>query len=322
MRITLKKGVTVMNYTHSEITFPSRDGIHTVCADIYAPVGRAPRGIVQLSHGMIDYVERYEELADYLTGEGFILAGNNHLGHGKTAADKSELGFFATADGVQLVIKDLHTMNKYLRATYPELPVVMLGHSMGSFLARLYAVKYPHSIKGLIINGTAGKNPILPIGNALVSLIKLFRGEKYRSKLIAGMAFSGYNSKFPKSEGNYAWLTRDVARVASRDEDPYTSFIFTVSAYSDLFRMLGDCNKASWFKSFPKEMPTLIVSGDMDPVGNYGKGPDFVYKQLLLAGCCNVSLKLYDGARHELFNEINREEYFGDLTAWLEGIIK
>lgn len=311
-----------MNYTHSEITFPSRDGIHTVVADIYVPIKGAVRGVVQLSHGMIDYVGRYEELADFLTGAGFVFAGNNHLGHGKTAGEESELGFFASSDGVELVIKDLHTMNKYLRSAYPEVPVIMLGHSMGSFLARLYTVKYSHTVKGVIINGTAGKNPVLPFGKALVSMLKLIRGEKYRSKLVAGLAFSGYNSKFPKSDGVNAWLTRDIDRVASRESDPYTSYIFTLSAYGDLFRMLGECNKASWFAAYPKEMPTLIVSGDMDPVGSYGKGPDFVYKQLLLTGCHDITFKLYEGARHELFNETNRAEYFRDILDWLEGVVK
>ena len=311
-----------MNFDHSEMSFPSRDGIHTVVADIYTPKSRNIRGVVQLSHGMIDYVGRYEELADFLTGQGFVFAGNNHLGHGKTAADASDLGFFASRSGVEMLIKDLHTMNRYLRECYPGVPVIMLGHSMGSFLARLYTVKYPHSIKGVIINGTAGKNPAVPFGSMLVSLIKLFRGERYRSKLVAGLAFSGYNSKFPKSEGIYAWLTRDVERVSKRSDDPYTSYIFTLSAYGDLFKMLGECNKAGWYSAYPKEMPTLIISGNMDPVGNYGKGPEAVYKQLLLAGCNNTAVKMYDGARHELFNESNRYEYFDDLAAFIEGVIK
>ena len=133
------------------MSFPSRDGIHTVVADIYTPKSRNIRGVVQLSHGMIDYVGRYEELADYLTGLGFVFAGNNHLGHGKTAADASDLGFFASSSGVEMLIKDLHTMNRYLRECYPGVPVIMLGHSMGSFLARLYTVKYPHSITGFKI---------------------------------------------------------------------------------------------------------------------------------------------------------------------------
>ena len=191
---------------------------------------------------------------------------------------------------------------------------------MGSFITRLYVERYPHSLKGVIIHGTAGRNPILPMGKALTSLVGFFRGNRYRSSFIEKLAFGGYNSKFPKEEGKNAWLTRETSLVEDRKTDKYTSFTFTVSGYKDLFSMLGSCNTDKWFSEYPKELPTLIVSGKMDPVGNYGKGPDFVHKHLLLAGCKSVDIKMYDGARHELFNETNREEVFSDILAWIKGI--
>lgn len=310
-----------MNYNFSEITFPSKDGIHTIYAEIYTPKRSTARGVVQLAHGMIDYVGRYKALAEYLCGKGYILAGNHHLGHGKSASTSEELGYFADADGVELVVRDMHAMNKILRDEFPALPVFVMGHSMGSFITRLYVEKYPHSIKGAIIHGTGGPNRLLPLGKALASLIAKTRGKKYRSPLIKKLAFGSYNSRFPKSEGKDAWLTRDVAAVADRANDKYTSFDFTVSAYLDLFSMIGGCNSKEWFDSYPKELPTLIISGDMDPVGNYGKGPDYVYKHLLISGCKSVELKMYEGARHELFNETNKEEVFSDLVGWLDGVI-
>ena len=308
-----------MNYTLSEITFPSSDGIHTIHAEIYVPNSIAPRGVVQLSHGMVDYVGRYEVLAEYLTSNGYIFAGNAHLGHAKSAGDESDLGYFAKKDGVIYLLKDIHSMNKYLRAAYPSLPIYLLGHSMGSFLARLYTERHPHSIAGLIIHGTSGPNPAVGAGLAISSLIALARGDRYRSKLVKNMAFMGYNSKFPKSEGPHAWLTSEVQRVASRDTDPYTNFTFTLSAYKDLFRMLKASNSGAWFDKYPKELPTLVISGDMDPVGNYGKGPRYVYKRLLLSGAGAVTLKLFPGARHELFNEKCRYEVFDYLLSWLDG---
>lgn len=306
-----------MNYIFSEITFPSADGVHSVYAEIYVPKHRAPRGIVQLCHGMRDYVGRYHALAEHLTSEGYIFAGHCHLGHGKTAPDEADLGFFADEGGVLLLLKDIHSMNKYLRGVYPNLPVWLLGHSMGSFLARLYTNRHPHSIQGLIIHGTAGKNPVLPFGKLVVSIGKLFHGGRYRSRFVASLAFAGYNSRFPKSEGEHAWLTREISRVSSRDEDPYTNFTFTLSAYGDLFSMLGQSNSKSWYRAYPKELPTLIISGESDPVGAYGKGPESVYKQLLLEGCSSVTLKLYPDCRHELFNEKNREEIFDYITEWI-----
>ena len=311
-----------MNYNYSEITFPSSDGKNTVFGEIYMPKIRTAKAVIQLSHGMIDYVTRYEGLADFLAANGYILAGNHHLGHGKTAASESDFGFFSSSDGVTLLLKDLHSMNRKLRELFPALPVIMLGHSMGSFLARLYAVRYPHSIVGLIIHGTSGPNGLLPLGKLIARCVRLFKGEKHRSNLVSALAFGSYNKHYPKSEGKAAWLTRDVARVADRESDPYTSFNFTTGGYIDLFEMIGRCNSSSWFSSYPKDMPTLVVSGDDDPVGNYGKGPAYVYKKLLIERCSNVSLKLYSGARHELFNETNRDEVFADLLAWLDGVVK
>ena len=283
-----------MNYVFSEITFPSSDGVHTIHAEIYTPKCSAPRGVVQLCHGMRDYVGRYQALAEYLTAQGYVFAGHAHLGHGKSAED-DERGYFAQHDGVLYLLKDIHSMNKYLRSVYPTLPLWLLGHSMGSFLARLYTNRHPHSIQGLIIHGTAGPNPALPFGKLAVKVGKLFHGDKYRSKFVASLAFMGYNSKFPKSDGEHAWLTREVSRVASRDDDPYTNFTFTLSGFGDLFSMLGSANSKAWFSGYPKELPTLIISGEDDPVGAYGRGPKYVYKHLLLAGGSSVSLKLLSG---------------------------
>lgn len=310
-----------MNYNFSEITFPSKDGKNTVYAEIYTPKIRSAKGIIQLAHGMIDYVGRYTEFADYLTGEGYIFAGNHHLGHGKSVGCEDDFGIFAEDGGIDLVIGDMHTMNKYLRETFPTLPLIVMGHSMGSFITRLYIEKHPHSMQGAIIHGTGGPNPLVNMGIAVSSVIKFFRGSRYRSKLIKNLAFGGYNSKFPKSEGENAWLTRDTDAVAGRSEDKYTDFAFTVSGYIDLLKMLRDSNSKEWFKEYPKELPTLIVSGGMDPVGNYGKGPDCVYKRLLIEGCKSVELKIYEGARHELFNETNRDEVFSDLVRWANGVI-
>ncbi len=310
-----------MNYDFSEITFPSKDGIHTIYAEIYTPKNSPVKGIIQLAHGMIDYVGRYEELAEYLTGAGYIFAGNHHLGHGKSVVKSDDFGFFAENDGVDAVIGDMYTMNRYLRETYPQLPLVVMGHSMGSFITRLYAVAHPHSMSGVIIHGTGGPNPALPAGRALTSILKKVKGPRHRSPFIENLAFGSYNSKFPKSEGKNAWLTRDIERVSGRDDDKFTNFKFTLSGYSDLFYMLGKCNSKEWYENYPKQIPTLIISGDADPVGNYGKGPYYVYKHLLVSGCEKVDIKIYEGARHELFNETNREEVYADLVSWINGAV-
>ena len=309
-----------MNYNFEEITYPSSDGKNTVYAEIYTPKLKTAKGIVQLSHGMTDHPGRYMSLIEHLTGEGYIFAGNHHLGHGRTAATEEDFGFFASKGGIDYILSDLHSFNKYLRNTYPALPLVLLGHSMGSFIARLYVCRHPHSMRGVIIHGTGGPNPLAPLGKLVARGVGLFRTERARSRLITSLAFGSYNRRFDKSEGSTAWLSRDTAAVAGKKDDPLASFTFTASAYRDLFDMLESSNKKAWYREYPKDMRTLIMSGDADPVGNYGKGVNYVYRHLMLEGCTDVSLKLYPDCRHELFNEINKDEIFADMTAWLRGV--
>ena len=311
-----------MNYQYSEFSFLSSDGKNSIHAEIYAPALKEIRGVVQLAHGLVDYVARYTELADYLAGEGFVFAGNDHLGHGKSVKDSSDFGYFASEGGYKYVIDDLYAMNAELKKRYPDKPVILLGHSMGSFLARLYAVRYPKSIDGIIIHGTSGKNPAVPLGKMVVSLIKTFKGERHRSKFVKDLSFMGYNSKFDKSEGDEAWLTRAGELVAGRKDDPRTNFTFTLSGYNDLFTMLGECNGSKWYADYPKGLPTLLMAGAADPVGNYGEGVREVYDGLSKAGVISLDIELYDGARHELFNETNRAEIFRDLCDWLSTVVK
>ena len=311
-----------MNYDFSEARYPSKDGKNTVYAVIYTPKFCTAKGIVQLVHGMVDYTERYEQLANFLTGEGYIVAGNHHLGHGKTAAAEEDFGYFGEGCCVDTLLRDIHAFNRYLRDTFPSLPLVILGHSMGSFLARLYVEKYPHTIKGAIFHGTSGPLKAVGMGKIIAGLTVKLRGSRHRSRMLTRLALGSYNSHFDKSEGHNAWLTRDTAAVSGRDDDPYSSFTFTASAYLDLFRMLERCNRKAWFSEYPKGLPTLVVSGDEDPVGRYGKGPMHVYKHLLMSGCEKLTLKMYSGARHELFLETNRDEVFAFLNEWLNGAIK
>lgn len=308
-----------MKCEYYDLTFPSSDGKSTVFAEVYLPKdNKSPRGIIQLSHGMIDYVTRYGELAEFLCGRGFIFAGNHHLGHGKTASCDEDFGYFAERDGIEYLIGDLHKMNGYLKKTYPGIPVYMLGHSMGSFLARIYAERYPESISGVALQGTAGPHLFTWLGKLLVRAKMKTRGDRYRSKTVDRLAFRHYNMRFPKHEGRNAWITRNVKLLDKKCEDKYSSFIFTLSGYHDLFHMLDMCNCREHYKSYPKNMPTYIASGGMDPVGEFGRGPGYVFRRLKKEGCREVEIKIYEGARHELFNETNREEVFCDLAKWLD----
>lgn len=306
-----------MNYIHRDITFPSSDGKNTIHAELFIPSDNNIKGVVQISHGMMDYIGRYQGMADALCKAGFAIAGNDHLGHGDSVATPDDYGFFASKGGYRYVIDDVKKMNDLIRKEIPGVPVVLLGHSMGSFIARLYALDYRDSIDGLIIHGTAGPNPATGAGKLLVKILRAIKGERHRSGFVCSLADGGYNKGFDPAEGDGAWLTRDPSMVADRVGNPKNDFIFTLAGYEDLFNFLGNCNSSSWFRQFPKDLPTLVISGKEDPVGGFGKGVQYVYDNLAKNGA-NVELKFFEGARHELFNETNRDEVFSYLVAWLE----
>ena len=314
-----------MSFEIHEFTALSTDKIHTLTGRVYRPIGEI-KGYFQVVHGMAEHIARYDSFMSKMADAGWLCFGYDHLGHGKTATDDTELGFIASKGGASLLISDVNAFYEAVAKHYSKTddqPYVLMGHSMGSFLSRLYVEKYPNSVSGHIIHGTGGPlGAAVPMGIGLVDLIMFFRGTKHRSELVKSIAFAGYNSHFPKSEGRNAWLTRDIAAVSDRSENPYTNFTFTVSAYKELFAMVGKSNSKSWFASYPKQLKTLILSGDEDPVGQYGNGVRYVYKQLLLAGAEDVSMKIYEGARHELFNETNKDEVFSDMENWLDRIFK
>ena len=308
-----------MSYIHRDVTFPSSDGKNTIHAELFIPSDKNILGVVQISHGMMDYIGRYRGMAEAFCEAGYALCGHDHLGHGDSVKTPDDYGFFASKGGYDFVIDDVKRMNDLIRKEFPGVPVVLLGHSMGSFIARLYAVDYEDSIDGLIIHGTAGPNPATGAGLLLVKILRAIKGERHRSRFVCSLADGGYNKGFDPAEGSGAWLTRDPSMVADRVGNPKNDFIFTLAGYEDLFCFLGNCNDSKWFREFPAALPTLIVSGENDPVGGFGKGVRYVYDNLKKNGAY-VSLKLYPGARHELFMETNREEVFSDLIKWVGGV--
>lgn len=310
-----------MSYTEKKIEFLSSDKKNTVKGTLYIPDGEV-RCAVLLSHGMIDHSGRYRGLAEFLTEHGCAFFGYDHLGHGLTAKSAEDFGFFASRGGRELLTCDLESARALLSKEISGVPIVLFGHSMGSFIARLYATKYKDRLSAIIIHGTAGANPLLVPGRALVSLLRLIYGERHRSKLIKSLAEGAYEKAFMKTDGKFGWLTRDTARVADRDSDPRTSFNFTLAAYADLFEMLTLCNKSEWFLAYPKELPTLIMNGGDDPVGNFGRGTREVYKKLSLAGVKDLTYKEYEGARHELFFETNSDEVLSDIWAWIQRAVE
>lgn len=303
-------------YNQETIRFLSADGKTQAAGYFYTPVQGTPRAVIQLSHGMCEYIHRYASMIETLTGAGIAVCGNDHLGHGDTSPE--HLGFFAAKDGYRMVLKDLYTMNQRAHERYPGIPCFLMGHSMGSFYARWYGEGNPDTIDGLIISGTGGPNPAIGMGKTLSALMAKIKGPEYVSRLMMNLSNGGYGKKFPEDDPN-CWLSRDNTVWAAYAADPKCSFCFTVSAYRDMLTAYQHVNRKSWAQRMRKELPILIWSGEDDPVGNFGKGVRAVYQMLLEAGVQDVTLKLYPGGRHEMHNEINREDALADLIGWVDG---
>lgn len=283
--------------------------------------GLRPKAVVQISHGMCEYIGRYADFASFLVKHGFAVCGNDHLGHGETGKLAGEYGFFAERDGRTFVLRDLKTMNELARKRWPGVPVILLGHSMGSFFARWFATVYPDAQDALILSGTGGPNPAAGAGIAVAKLLVRVQGAHARSSLLKKLAFGTYLNRIKAPRTPHDWITRDEAIVDAYAADPWCTYTFTNSAMLDLMACLNEVSGQDWADRMPKKLPVYLIAGEEDPVGDYGKGVRTVYGMLQKAGVERLELKLYPGARHEMLNETNRAEVYDDLLAWCETTI-
>ncbi len=302
----------------THFTYTSTDGHTKIHAIAWAPEGD-PAAVLQICHGMVEYIDRYDPFATFLSQHGYYVVGNDHLGHGESVDSDEKHGYFAQPNGNECVIGDVHTLRKMTAEKFPGIPCFMLGHSMGSFLVRQYIESFGDGLAGAIIMGT-GSQPggTLSMGKMLCRLSAAFHGWDYRSKMINNMAFGSYNKQFEPSRTSMDWLTKDEAVVDAYINHPWCTFRFTVNGYYNLFRSIEAAQDPKQIAQIPKDLPLLFVSGACDPVGGNGKGVTTAYESYKNAGIADVSIKLYDNDRHEILNETDRDQVWADLFAWLE----
>lgn len=307
-----------MSFIKKEFTFPSVSGLADIHAASYLPENGEIKAVIQAAHGMAEHLERYEKFAAYLCDRGFAFYINDHLGHGQSIKNDKELGYFGKKDGWKTFVEDCHKLTEIIKAENPGKDVFFFGHSMGSFVARAYSLKYADEIKGAVYCGTAGPNPAAGAGIALTNIIAKIKGDHYRSKLIDKVGFGTYNSKF-EGRTPFDWLSRDNDEVDKYINDPLCGFLFTVYGYRDLFSLLGFVSSKEWFSGLSKQLPVLMIAGAMDPVGEYSKGINKVESMLRAEGKKNLETILYPDARHEILNESACfEAVCQDVVSWLE----
>ncbi|MBR5637464.1 MAG: alpha/beta fold hydrolase [Pseudobutyrivibrio sp.] len=306
-----------------EYTFNSADGHSVIHCRKWIPDGE-PVAVLQLVHGMLEYIERYDEFATFLAEKGYVVVGHDHIGHGHSVASDEELGVMTGKHPSDDMVEDIYTHYSMTRKAYPSLKYFILGHSMGSYMLRKFlSVKaaYIEAMSGAIIMGT-GQEPAATCtaGLAVISILSFFRGKNYRSKLVQNMSYSKPYKQYDCYGNDYgnSWLTKDVRAVEKYYNDPYCTFMFTVNAYKGLAEAVKYDGTAECVSKMRTSMPLLVVSGDSDPVGNLGEGTTQVAEAFKRAGIKDVALKLYKGDRHEILHEMDKEQVFEDLYQWLE----
>lgn len=280
--------------------------------------GQKPKAIVQIVHGMAEHAARYDDFAKFLVSKGFDVYANDHRGHGRTAETIENTGFFADTNGWEIVTENLFQLSKIIKNENPGIPLFVIGHSMGSLLSRNYISKFPGMINGVILSGTSFNQSFLLLFGKLIANIQLFfSGKKHRSKLLDRLSFGSFNKKFKPNRTNFDWLSRDEKQVDAYVQDEYCGFICTTSFYADLFSGILKIQNKNTIRKIPLYLPVFIISGEMDTVGDFTKGVNKVYESYKEIGLGDLEKKIYRSCRHEILNEINKEEVYNDILNWL-----
>ncbi len=304
-------------------TFSSADGVSTIHGVRWLPEDGRVIAVLQIVHGMVEYIERYTPFAEYLTTQGFAVFGHDHIGHGESVKGPEEFGIMHAEDPSDIMVEDMFTNFRHVREEYPDTPYFILGHSMGSYMLRKYlAVKAGElqDVCGAIIMGT-GTEPdgTIKAGLTLAKMLAKIQGRDHRSPFMAKMTFGKPYKMYDLTGRDTAnsWLTHDEAIVRKYYADPKCTYTFSLNGYIGLISSTKFDNDPANIARIPKDLPILFVSGDKDPVGAHGEGVKAAYQNFVDAGIQDVSIKLYEGDRHEVLNELDRAQVFEDLRDWM-----
>jgi alpha-beta hydrolase superfamily lysophospholipase len=300
------------------LTTPDVVDLFTYC---WLPIEK-PKAVVQIAHGLAEHAGRYARLADALTSAGYAVYANDHRGHGRTVKSADDLGFFAERDGWRKCVDDLWHLNRHVAATHPGLPIVLLGHSMGSTLAEQFMGDHGDALAGVVLSGANGKPTFLAkVGGAIAWAERLRMGARGRSKLIQSLTFDAFNKSFVPARTAFDWLSRDPDEVDKYVADPLCGFAATVQLWIDLLDGWAAVSSAAHRNRVRKTLPIYLIAGRRDPVSDSTRQLEPWMAEYRAAGMVNLTHKFYPDARHELFNETNRDEVTGNLVGWLDQVV-
>lgn len=280
----------------------------------------APRGIVQIVHGMSEYVGRYDEFARFLAERGFVVCGTDHVGHGKSAPCPEKLGCLPADGGKEVLVEDVHQLRQTVAARYArQVPYIMFGHSMGSFVVRAYLARHGEGLAAAVVCGT-GQQPLAlsKAGRFLARRIAAAKGEDHKSAFLDGLGAGAFAKKVPDARTPFDWISTDPAVVDAYIADDQCGVMFSAGGYATLTDLTAEAVAPSCAARVPRDLPVLFVAGDQDPVGECGKGVRAAAEQMRRGGVADVSVRLYEGMRHEILNEPGRLQVYTDVAQWIE----
>lgn len=278
---------------------------------------KAPKAILQIIHGMAEYIERYDEFATFLNQNNILVVGHDHLGHGDSVDIESpQYGYFAKGESAEILVEDTFQITNYIKKRYPHIPLFILGHSMGSFVLRNYLKSHSAMVDGAVLMGTGGKREEVQMTKRLLKGLNTI-SPKVVNSAFHHLSFSSFNKKIKQPGSSNAWLSKNEDNVVAYDQDPKCGFVFTNNGFFTLISLIDGATQKNWFKTIRPDLPILIVSGEKDPVGNYGKIPRKVAVDLNDHFFSDVTLRLYHDLRHEILNEVEKDDVMNDIYDWL-----
>jgi alpha-beta hydrolase superfamily lysophospholipase len=310
-------------FNKSLFSFQTNDGAEIFARKWTMEKEETPRVIVQIAHGMAEHIQRYDAFAKDLVSQNIFVYGNDHRGHGRTGTNSDSLGYLSDEQGFNKVVNDMDALTAIIEKDYPKIPIILFGHSMGSFLSRRYIQLHGDRIAGVILSGTGGDPGLMgKIGRIIAKREMKKNGTRTPSPLMNKLTFGSYNKGFTPTRTEFDWLSRDAAEVDKYIEDPFCGGVFTAGFFDDLLEGIEIINKPSNIAKIPMNLPIYLISGSKDPVGSNTKGVLKTYQAFVNAGITNVTYKFYIDARHEILNEINRNEVVADIIQWISSHVK
>ncbi len=302
-----------------EGSFPSSDGKTQLRTLTWLPLTGEIRGIVQIVHGMVEHIGRYEDFAAVLAKAGFLVVGEDHIGHGKSVSSAADLGHLPAKTGADVMSEDVYRLGAYYRRAYPGLPFFLFGHSMGSFIARRCCEEHGSELTGAILCGTGSiPVPVSIAAHVLCRAMARAKGERYRSSLINKFGLGGYSDKLANAKSELDWLSLNPENIKAYEADPLCGAEFSVGGYASVTLLTAEAATRAHASEVPTNLPMLFIAGGMDPVGDLGEGVLEACELYREAGVLDCMMRLYPGMRHEILNEKNHEEVELDILEWIE----